>query len=46
MDFSENYTGIPLEEVQSGYWAQDSVTIHPIVVYHRDNEGKLVHMGV
>ncbi|XP_071500413.1 uncharacterized protein [Diadema antillarum] len=43
MDFAENYSCIPLEEVQSGYWGQQGVTIHPIVVYFRDDDGVLVN---
>ena len=42
MDFAENYSCIPLEEVQSAYWCQQGVTIHPIVVYFRD-DGALSH---
>ncbi|KAJ8048235.1 hypothetical protein HOLleu_00469 [Holothuria leucospilota] len=38
MDFAENYTCVPLEEVQSGYWNQESVTLHPTVIYYRDTE--------
>ncbi|KAJ8050563.1 hypothetical protein HOLleu_03812 [Holothuria leucospilota] len=29
---------VPLEEVQSGYWNQESVTLHPTVIYYRDTE--------
>ncbi len=42
MDFAENYTCIPLEEVQSGYWNQDQVTLHPTVVYYRQ-DGTMKH---
>jgi len=40
MDFAENYGCKSLEEIQSAYWNQQSVTLHPIVVYTRkgDNE--------
>lgn len=33
MDFAENYTCVSLDEIQSAYWGQTQVTIHPIVVY-------------
>ena len=42
MDFAENYVCKPLEEVQSGYWNQTGVTLHPIVVYYLA-EGILKH---
>ncbi|XP_041456271.1 uncharacterized protein LOC121408727 [Lytechinus variegatus] len=46
MDFAENYTCVPLEEIQSAYWTQESVTIHPIVAYFRDGStesSNLIH---
>ena len=46
MDFAENYVCVPLEEVQSGYWSQDGVTLHPIVVYYRDNNNELAHQSM
>ena len=42
MDFAENSVCKPLEEVQSGYWNQTGVTLHPIVVYYLA-EGILKH---
>ena len=42
MDFSENYTCTSMDEVQSAYWCQSMVTIHPVVVYYKENE-KLMH---
>ena len=36
MDFAENFTCRSLEEIQSAYWNQTSVTLHPVVVYYRD----------
>ncbi|KAJ8048415.1 hypothetical protein HOLleu_00724 [Holothuria leucospilota] len=43
MDFAENYTCVPLEEVQSGYWNQEGVTLHPMVMYYRDENQTLKH---
>ncbi|XP_054775254.2 uncharacterized protein LOC129283486 [Lytechinus pictus] len=45
MDFAENYVCVPLEEVQSAYWCQDGVTLHPIVVYFRNDGNELVHQS-
>ena len=49
MDFAENYscTCKSLEEIQSTYWNQQFVTLHPIVVYTRkgDNE-QLEHQSL
>ena len=43
MDFAENYSCKSLEEVQSAYFNQISVTLHPVVVYHKGAEGDLLH---
>jgi hypothetical protein len=42
MDFTENFSCRSLEEVQSAYWNQSMVTLHPIVAYHK-HEGDLKH---
>ena len=36
MDFAENYSCKSLDEVQTAYWNQTSVTLHPIVCYFRN----------
>lgn len=33
MDFAENYNCKSVEEVQSAYWSQSFVTLHPAVIY-------------
>ena len=33
MDFAENYGIKEMEEIQSAYWNQESVTLHPVVMY-------------
>ena len=33
MDFNENYVCKTMEEVQSAYWTQTGVTLHPVVIY-------------
>ena len=34
MDFSEDYNCRSQDEVQSAYWNNISVTLHPVIVYH------------
>jgi hypothetical protein len=41
MDFVENYTCKSLAEVQSAYWNQTPVALHPIVVYYRGQSSTL-----
>lgn len=43
MDFEENYSCKSLEEVQSAYFNQASLTQQPVVVYHKGAEGDLLH---
>lgn len=42
MDFAENFACRSLDEIQTAYWNQTSVTLHPIVAYFR-SDGKLKH---
>ncbi|XP_060564869.1 uncharacterized protein LOC132724071 [Ruditapes philippinarum] len=44
MDFAENFSCTAADEVQSAYWNQNSITLHPVVVYFRDN-GELKHIN-
>lgn len=37
MDFSENYSCRALDEVKTAYWALTSVTLHPVVIYFKQN---------
>jgi hypothetical protein len=37
MDFAENYSCKSVEEIQTAYWNQTGVTLHPVVVYYRKN---------
>ncbi len=43
MDFSENYSCRSVDEVQSAYWNQVSVTLHPVVAYFKDGNLQLKH---
>ena len=45
MDFAENYVCKTVEEVQSAYWTQMGVTLHPVVIYF-NNEGSLQHKSI
>ena len=38
MDFAENFMCASTDAVQSGYWNQATVTLHPCVVYYKDGE--------
>lgn len=40
MDFSENYSCNTLEEIQSAYWNACMVTLHPVVMYYRKQDGE------
>ena len=43
MDFAENYSCKTAEEIQSAYWNASQVTLHPIVIYKKDESGQLIH---
>lgn len=43
VDFAENYACRSLEEVQSAYFNQTSVTLHPTVAYFKAESGELAH---
>ena len=43
MDFSENYSCNALEEIQSAYWNNAMITLHPSVKYYKDTDDNLCH---
>ena len=45
MDFAENYSCQSLDEIQSTYWKQTSVTLHPTVIYYKHGQ-ELLHKSV
>lgn len=45
MDFAENFTCRCLDEVQTVYWNQTSVTLNHVVIYYNDGN-KLQHKSV
>lgn len=38
VDFSQNYTFFVQDAIQSHHWTNTQATIHPYVVYYRENE--------
>lgn len=38
-DFSENFSFVVQDAVQGYHWNQEQCTIHPFVIYYRENEG-------
>ena len=42
MDFAENYTCRTVDEIQSAYWNQTAVTLHPSVVYTQEGHKSFV----
>lgn len=45
-DFSENYTCIMQESIQSFHWSSEQVTVHPICMYYKGDDGKLKRQTV
>ena len=37
VDFSENFTFIVQDEIQSYHWCKEQATLHPIVMYYKEN---------
>ena len=46
-DFSENFSCKSVQEIQSAYWNQTSVTLHPIVIYYKLGESnEMFHKSI
>ncbi|XP_071164971.1 uncharacterized protein [Mytilus edulis] len=43
MDFAENFSCTSADEVQSAYWNSSAVTLHPVVVYFKNEQKELEH---
>lgn len=43
VDFAENYNCSSIDEVQSAYWNPNHISLHPSVLYYRDNNNKFLH---
>lgn len=46
MDFTENYACKSIEEIQSAYWNQCAVTLHPVVIYFKSITSDLKHNSI
>lgn len=44
-DFSENFSFVLQNEAQSYYWSKKQATIHPFVVYYKNEKGELMHLS-
>lgn len=38
MDFAQNYVCQNMDEIQSAYWTNASVTLHPVVIWWKDDQ--------
>lgn len=45
LDFAENFTCKIQDSIQSSYWSNTQVTLHPYVIYYRNNN-KLKHLSL
>lgn len=45
LDFAENYSFIIQDEAQSYHWNNAMATIHPFVIYFKNEESKLKHLS-
>ena len=41
VDFSENYSFVIQDEIQSRYWSKSTCTLHPTVIYVRNDDGEV-----
>ena len=46
MDFAENYHYIVQDEVQGFHWNKDQCTLHPVVIYYKNENSELVHRSL
>lgn len=44
-DFSENFSFVLQNEAQGYYWARKQATIHPFVIYYKNDENELQHLN-
>lgn len=44
LDFGENFTTLFQDEIKSAHFAKCQITIHPVIVYYRDQETKRLIM--
>jgi len=46
MDFSMNYTSVVQDATQNFHWSKKGITVHPLVVYAKDENGDIVHKSL
>src|SRR5207244_89408 len=44
-DFAKNYSFIVQDAAQGFHWENSQATLHPFVVYHREQDGSLGHLN-
>ena len=45
-DFAENYQFLIQDEIQSYHCSKEYCTLHPVVVYFKDDTGSLQHISI
>lgn len=43
MDFSENYSFLIQNSIQSFHWSNEQATVHPFIAYYKNEAGELCH---
>ena len=46
LDFAENYNFIAQDEIQGYHWNKDQITLHPVVIYYKDDKDTLQHYSL
>ena len=46
LDFAKNYHFIVHDEVQGYHWNKDQCTLHPVVIYYKDQQNQLIHKSI
>ena len=46
LDFAENYHFIVHDEVQGYHWNKYQCTLHPVVIYYKDQQNQLIHKSI
>ena len=44
--FAGNYQYLIQDDIQSFHWSKEYCTLHPLVIYYKDNEGNLQHYSL
>ena len=45
-EFAENYQFLIQDEIQSYHWGKEYCTLHPLVIYYRNEESHLQHLSL